>query len=318
MFKAITQWRKSRRKPLSHDVPSGFRQRAEETGVGHRDERVEFLRDPDTGYYWVVKHHEQTMGTSEEFIRLDKVIGEAILQYPEMFTQYLNTGELVIPHTDSIEHPACLSTKVTGSVGSELLSRLESVAIADHANRTQVLKDPLNNQYWLVVGKSDGVNNWSILTSLDERTSQRIVKYPSMVFKYTETGEWVSAYTIIDEMPVSLVGLISAGPNLEDVANVLVSNGLDVYKPTDGYLRIEDFKYFCFSSSARNRDPVGTPVRGGASTVVEMSENAELVSTILTKAGMKHKFEIRIKSNESIHAEHVSAYLHHRWPDDPE
>jgi len=109
-------------------------------------------------------------------------------------SHFHNTGDWAIPNTNSTEHPACLSTESIDSVGAKLLERVESVGVADHANGLQILKDIQSNQYWLAKRTKNDSNEWQVLISLDESTTQKILKYPTMLAIYSESGEWVQPY----------------------------------------------------------------------------------------------------------------------------
>lgn len=198
MFKAFYEWMLRRRqenlKPLSRVSSVGLDTSLfEKTGVALSYARMEVLRNPATDQYWLSEYREQGFGQWEDLTSIDQRIGKNILQYPEMLSNFQNTREWITPNTDSIEHPARLNTKVTGSLGSKLFARLESVAIADHANGTQIMKDPLSEQYWLVVTKIENKLQWNDLTSLDHQISQAILDNPKMLSHYIETGEWVKS-----------------------------------------------------------------------------------------------------------------------------
>jgi len=200
MFKLFRQWICSKRVENQHpyhlsSVTGGeIYDRLEKTGIHHKRRRRELLRDPVTGFYWLSEHQEQGFGQWETYSSMDQQTGEAILRYPDMLSHYYSTGDWVIPNTNSTEHPACLSTEGIGSVGAELLERLESVGVADHANGLQILKDIQSNQYWLAKRTKNDSNEWQVLISLDESTTQKILKYPTMLAIYSESGEWVQPY----------------------------------------------------------------------------------------------------------------------------
>jgi len=170
--------------------------RLEKTGIKHNSRRRELFRDPVTGYYWLSEYYEHGFGQWETFSSMDQQTGEAILRYPEMLTHYYHTGEWVIPNTNSTEHPACLSTEALGSVGARLLDQLDYTGITDHVGGLQILKDSQSGQYWLAKRIFGDNNEWHILTSLDDCLSSRILKYPAMLTKYSETGEWVQPYEL--------------------------------------------------------------------------------------------------------------------------
>ncbi len=69
----------------------------ESTGLRFVDERLELLRDPSRGHYWLSQYREQGHGSWHELTSMDQQTGELVLRHPEMIAHYLRTGEWVVP-----------------------------------------------------------------------------------------------------------------------------------------------------------------------------------------------------------------------------
>ena len=101
-----------------------------------------------------------------------------------------------------------------------------------------------------------------------------------------------------------LYGELSPWPSKEDLANLLCSNGLNIYVGTYS-LRLENFEHFIFQEYGGD---LGEPqIDADASSTAEMVVNAKTVSKILAGAGIKHRFEIY------DHSDSLACYLHHAW-----
>jgi len=200
MLKAYNAWRTEKRhQKMKHPVkldtscPTGSAifQRLEKTNVDSDYHRAGLHKDPITEHYWVREYREQGQGQWDEYFSMDKQTGEAVLRYPEMLHYYLSHRQWVIPNTDSIEHPAKLSTQHADSVGAQLFERLQKLGISDQANGAEILHDPENDQYWLATAKTEGDSHWAELMSLYSHTAENILRYPQMLAKYGETGDWI-------------------------------------------------------------------------------------------------------------------------------
>ncbi len=107
MFKFYKNWKQARRnKKLQHPVirvgESGLGAklyaRLEKTGIEDKYSRTEIYKDPDSGRYWLSEYFEQGQGSRDVFTSLDHETAQAILQFPEMLTQYGRTHKWVKPN----------------------------------------------------------------------------------------------------------------------------------------------------------------------------------------------------------------------------
>lgn len=204
MFENINNWLERRRNerirgrklkghPGIVDTSALSRPPFERTGIALKIAGLELIKNTEIDEYFLSTYQEQGFGQWYSLSSVDKNIAEAIQQFPEMLHNYKNTGNWITPNTDSIEHPARVNTKLLGSVGSDLFARLDGIGIADHANATQVMKDPVSKQLWLAVTKTDDGVQWNDLTSLDEQTSRLILANPKeMLSHYIKFREWLS------------------------------------------------------------------------------------------------------------------------------
>jgi hypothetical protein len=73
-------------------------------------------------------------------------------------------------------------------------------------------------------------------------------------------------------------------------------------------LRVQDCSHFVFQEYGGD---LGDPtIDADADTLAEMICESRLVSEALSRAGIKHRFEIYDDSNR----DHLAGYLHHQWP----
>lgn len=106
MFKLYKNWQHARRnKKLEHPArvsSSGLGAelyaRLEKTGIENSHHRKEIYRDPNSGRYWLSEYAEQGQGSWYELTSLDHDTAQAILQSPDMLTQFCESGKWGKPH----------------------------------------------------------------------------------------------------------------------------------------------------------------------------------------------------------------------------
>ena len=75
-------------------------------------------------------------------------------------------------------------------------------------------------------------------------------------------------------------------------------------------IRIEDFDHFVFQEYGGD---LGDPqVDADADTLEDMVRETNIVSDVLAKAGIRHRFEIYDDAADDPDA--VAGYIHHEWP----
>ena len=104
---------------------------------------------------------------------------------------------------------------------------------------------------------------------------------------------------------VFMVGQLSPWPSKEDLADLLSSNGLNIYVGKYS-LRIKDFSHFVIQEYGGD---LGEPqIDADAKSITEMVDSAKTLSSILTNTDIKHRFEIY------DHKDSLACYLHYGWP----
>jgi hypothetical protein len=106
-------------------------------------------------------------------------------------------------------------------------------------------------------------------------------------------------------MDARLAGQLAAWPSIHRMAAILQDAGLDVQLGRYS-IRILDCSHFVFHEYGGD---LGEPViDADADTLEELTRDARLVSDALTRAEIRHRFEIYAA------ADALSAYLHYDWP----
>lgn len=106
-----------------------------------------------------------------------------------------------------------------------------------------------------------------------------------------------------------LAGELAPWPSQEAMATLLRAAGLTVVAGRYS-IRVGDCSHFVFQEYAGD---LGEPaIEADGESVEAMLREAKLVSDALSRAGVKHRFEIY----DGQHA--IRGYLHHDWPRDGE
>jgi hypothetical protein len=104
-------------------------------------------------------------------------------------------------------------------------------------------------------------------------------------------------------MSARVAGQLDVWPTKDRMAAILRANGLRVHVGRYS-IRIEDCSHFVFQEYGGD---LGDPAID-ADTVTDMIREAGLVSGALSRADIKHRFEIYDDCDT------LAGYLHHLWP----
>jgi hypothetical protein len=106
-------------------------------------------------------------------------------------------------------------------------------------------------------------------------------------------------------MSAHIAGQLDCWPTKDHMALILRDGGLRVQEGRYS-LRVEDCSNFVFQEYGGD---LGDPaIEAGADTVEDMIREGQLVSDALSRAGIRHRFEIYTDGNE------LAGYIHHQWP----
>lgn len=104
---------------------------------------------------------------------------------------------------------------------------------------------------------------------------------------------------------IRLCGELVPWPTRDALAELLRAAGLQV---TVGHhsVRLGDCSHFVFQDFGRaDGDPT---IDADGPDLATLAKEAERVSTALTQAGFRHRFELYDEADEMV------GYLHHQWP----
>jgi hypothetical protein len=106
-------------------------------------------------------------------------------------------------------------------------------------------------------------------------------------------------------MAAHIAGQLAVWPTKDHIAMILRNGGLRIQVGRYS-VRVEDCSHFVFQEYGGD---LGDPsIDADADTVDEMIREGRLVSDALSRAGVKHRFEIYDDCNT------LAGYLHHNWP----
>jgi len=104
---------------------------------------------------------------------------------------------------------------------------------------------------------------------------------------------------------IVLAGEIDGWPSKPEMIQILENAGLSFIEGQYS-IRIKDCEHFGFQEYG---DDLGDPViEADASSLEKMLSDAGRVSTALTTASLRHRFELYDESDKMV------GYLHHLWP----
>ena len=110
---------------------------------------------------------------------------------------------------------------------------------------------------------------------------------------------------MVRDLTAHLYGELAPWPSVSRLAAILRAAGLRIYVG-DYSIRVEDCSHFVFEEYGGDLgDPV---IDADADSVAEMIREAGLVSAALTRANVRHRFEIHDNRPDMV------GYLHHDWP----
>src|SRR5258706_13763577 len=111
--------------------------------------------------------------------------------------------------------------------------------------------------------------------------------------------------SIMEDTAVNVAGELSPWPAKDYLAGVLRSAGLNIYVGQYS-IRVEDCSHFFFENYGG--DICEPTIDADAGSVEEMTRDAKLVSDALSRAAVKHRFELYDVDNKMVD------YLHYDWP----
>jgi hypothetical protein len=106
-------------------------------------------------------------------------------------------------------------------------------------------------------------------------------------------------------MGAHIAGQLAVWPTMDCMTAILRDGGLRIQVGRYS-LRVQDCSHFVFQEYGGD---LGDPaIDADADTVADMIREGGLVSDALSRAGVKHRFEIYNDSDK------LAGYLHHQWP----
>jgi hypothetical protein len=106
-------------------------------------------------------------------------------------------------------------------------------------------------------------------------------------------------------MAAHIAGQVAVWPTKDRMAMIIRDAGLRVHVGWYS-VRVEDCSHFVFQEYGGD---LGEPsIDADADSVDDMMREGRLVSEALSRAGVKHRFEIYDDGNR------LAGYLHHDWP----
>ena len=109
----------------------------------------------------------------------------------------------------------------------------------------------------------------------------------------------------MDDDFATLAGQLSTWPSQAQMAQVLLAAGLSLYVGRYS-IRVEDCEHFSFEQFGGD---LGDPCIGAdAETAERMTQDAQVVSSALAAARIRHRFEVYDGNNN------LAAYVHYEWP----
>lgn len=104
-----------------------------------------------------------------------------------------------------------------------------------------------------------------------------------------------------------LSGEIDEWPDMAEMCQILEAGSLSLNVGTYA-IRIKNFDHFVFREFGGD---TGTPcITADSESTDELKEQSRIVSEALSKANLKHRFEVYDGEDE------LAAYYHHNWPKD--
>ena len=108
-----------------------------------------------------------------------------------------------------------------------------------------------------------------------------------------------------DSMSAHLAAELVSWPTKDRMATILRTAGLHIYVGRYS-IRVEDCSHFVFQEYGG--DISAPSVDADADSVEDMMRDSRLVSDALSRAEIRHRFEIYNEHNQ------LSGYLHYEWP----